>query len=110
VFSGVLVRDAKRGVTAARLAWGSVAPVTVRSRRAESQLLGGRPSAALSAKARGALLEDIAPIDDIRSEGEYRSSVAGNVLEQFLRSADPRFAQDWPPGDSKPRNPFADTA
>jgi CO/xanthine dehydrogenase FAD-binding subunit len=94
VFSGVLARGRKGEVAVARLAWGSVAPVTVRSRRAESVLIGERPSAALSKKARAALQQDIAPIDDVRSEREYRSSVAGNVLEQFLRAADPRFARD----------------
>ena len=94
VFSGVLTRDNRRVVSGARLAWGSVAPVTVRSQRAESLLLGEKPSAALAARARAALMEDIAPIDDVRSEREYRSSVAGNVLEQFLRAADPRFARD----------------
>jgi CO/xanthine dehydrogenase FAD-binding subunit len=38
-------------------------------------------------------MEDIAPIDDIRSDREYRLAVAGNVLEQFLRAADARFAR-----------------
>jgi len=45
-----------------------------------------------AAAARTALLEDIAPIDDIRSDREYRRRVAGNLLEQFLRVAEPRFA------------------
>jgi CO/xanthine dehydrogenase FAD-binding subunit len=76
-----------------RLAWGSVGPVTMLSGRAEEALLGARPSRAAAASAREALMRDIAPIDDIRSDRDYRLAVAGNVLEQFLRSADPRFAR-----------------
>ena len=30
---------------------------------------------------------DLAPIDDIRSDREYRMTVAGNLIEQFLRAA-----------------------
>jgi xanthine dehydrogenase small subunit len=85
-----------RGGTIAdvRLAWGSVAPVTMRSRGAEAVLRGATPSRALAQRAREALVADIAPIDDIRSDREYRLAIAGNVLGQFLRAADPRFARD----------------
>ncbi len=86
-----LGRDGR--VDLARVALGSVAPVTLRAGRAERVLLGARPSAAVAAAARAALLEDIAPIDDIRSDREYRRRVSGNLLEQFLRVADPRFAR-----------------
>ncbi|HTK31348.1 MAG TPA: FAD binding domain-containing protein [Candidatus Saccharimonadaceae bacterium] len=94
VLSGVLEQDTRGVVTHARLAWGSVAPVTLRSRTAEAALIGQKPSAAVTESARRALLDDIAPIDDIRSEREYRVAVAGNVLEQMLRAADARFAKD----------------
>jgi CO/xanthine dehydrogenase FAD-binding subunit len=86
-----LGRDGR--VDLARVALGSVAPVTLRAGRAERALLGARPSVAATAAARAALLEDIAPIDDIRSDREYRRRVSGNVLEQFLRAAEPRFAR-----------------
>lgn len=93
VMAGVL-RIARNGrVDHARLAFGSVAPVTLRARSAEASLLGVAPSPVASYRARAALLEDIAPIDDIRSDAEYRRTVAGNVLEQFLRAVDPRFAR-----------------
>ena len=36
--------------------------------------------------ARAALLTEIAPIDDIRSTAKYRSAVAQNLIEEFLRS------------------------
>jgi len=95
VVLGGLLRLGRDGrVDLARVALGSVAPVTLRAGRAERALLGARPSAGASAAARAALLEDIAPIDDIRSERDYRLLVAGNVLEQFLRAVAPRFARD----------------
>jgi len=89
-----LLRTGRDGrVDLARVALGSVAPVTLRARRVEEILLGARPSAAVAEAARAALVADIAPIDDIRSERDYRLQVAGNVLVQFLRAAAPRFAR-----------------
>lgn len=93
VCCGLYRRDRRGDVALARLAWGSVAPVPLRSRRAEAVLLGVRPSRSVARRAREALLEEIAPIDDVRSERDYRLFVAGNLLEQFLRVADPRFAR-----------------
>lgn len=93
VMAGVLRIGRDGRVDHVRLAWGSVAPVTLLAGRAEEALLGARPSRAAAAFARDALMSDIAPIDDIRSDRDYRLAVAGNVLEQFLRAADPRFAR-----------------
>jgi xanthine dehydrogenase small subunit len=93
VLAGLLRLGRDGRVDLARVALGSVAPVTLRAGHVEHALLGARPSAATAAAARDALLQDIAPIDDIRSDREYRMRVAGNVLEQFLRVADPRFAR-----------------
>jgi CO/xanthine dehydrogenase FAD-binding subunit len=93
VMAGVLRVGRDGRVDHVRLAWGSVAPVTLLAGRAEQALLGAAPSRAAAARAREALMRDIAPIDDIRSDREYRLAVAGNLLEQFLRVADPRFAR-----------------
>ena len=38
------------------------------------------------AAARGALLTEVRPIDDIRSTAKYRATVAANLLEGFLLS------------------------
>jgi CO/xanthine dehydrogenase FAD-binding subunit len=89
VCSGILVPDARGAIDAARLAFGSVAPVPVRARRAERALHGMRPGPEAAARARAALARDIAPIDDIRSSREYRMTVAGNLIEQFLLGAWP---------------------
>ena len=93
VMSGVLRLGRDRKIDHASIAYGSVAPVTLRARGAEAALLGAAPSKGAAARVREALMRDIAPIDDIRSDRNYRLLVAGNVLEQFLRAADPRFAR-----------------
>jgi xanthine dehydrogenase small subunit len=93
VFCGLVTRDARGRATDARLAYGSVAPVPLRARRAEQALLGAAPAPAVAEAARAALAEDIAPIDDIRSTRDYRLAVAGNVLEQFLRAVHPGYAR-----------------
>jgi len=86
VFAALLARDKKKSFTHVRLAWGSVAPVTTRSRQTEAALLDTRGTARDLATARAALGRDLAPIDDIRSEKDYRVEVSGNVLEQCLRA------------------------
>jgi len=86
VFCGLLHAGRGGRIDHARLAWGSVAPVTLRAADAERAILGRTPAEAVDA-ARAALARDIAPIDDIRSDRAYRMAVAGNVLEQFLRAA-----------------------
>jgi xanthine dehydrogenase small subunit len=47
-------------------------------------LTGQKVTPALCDAAAKALAQDIAPIDDIRSTGEYRLAVAENLLRQFL--------------------------
>lgn len=69
-------------VTDARVALGSVAPVPVRARHVEAALLG-RP---VDPAAADAIVDDIAPIDDIRSTADYRRTVARNVVRGWLRS------------------------
>jgi len=87
VFCGALRTSRDGRVDHVRLAYGSVAPVTLRARGAEAALLDARPGADTSESARAALTRDIAPIDDIRSDRDYRLEVAENVLDQFLRVA-----------------------
>ena len=62
-----------------RLALGSVAPTVIRARRTEAALAAGSTLAA----AQQTLMQDIAPIDDIRSTAEYRRRVAANLLARF---------------------------
>ncbi len=69
-----------------RIALGSVAPTVVRLPRTEAALARG----AAIAEAQGVLLEEIAPIDDVRSTAEYRRRVAANLLARFWRDGDHR--------------------
>ena len=71
------VRDAA-GETP-RVAIGSVAPTVLRLPRTEAALAAGRGVDA----AQRILIEEIAPIDDIRSTAEYRRRVAANLLARF---------------------------
>ncbi len=93
VFCGLLEAEPAGRVVLARLAFGSMAPVPLLAPVAEALLIGAQPSRRVAAAARTALTRDLSPIDDIRSDRDYRLTVAGNVLEQFLRAADSRFTR-----------------
>jgi CO/xanthine dehydrogenase FAD-binding subunit len=69
-----------------RLAVGSVAPTVVRLTKTEAALSAGAPIA----EAQRAMLDEITPIDDIRSTAEYRRQVAVNLLAQFWQETHPR--------------------
>ena len=70
--------DPGRG-RAPRVAVGSVAPTVVRLPSTEAALAAG----ASIDDARHVLLDEISPIDDIRSTAEYRRRVAANLLADF---------------------------
>jgi len=84
VLAGLLERDAAGVVTRARLAFGSVAPVSLRARHVEAAISGRPLGAATTAGALAALGRDIAPIDDIRSTRDYRARVSANLLRACL--------------------------
>jgi CO/xanthine dehydrogenase FAD-binding subunit len=62
-----------------RIAVGSVAPTVVTAARTAAVLAGG----GTMAEAQASLASEISPIDDVRSTGEYRRSVALNLLARF---------------------------
>jgi CO/xanthine dehydrogenase FAD-binding subunit len=62
---------------AVRIALGGVAPIVVRCKKTEK-------AAGDLAEAKRALAEEIAPIDDVRSNARYRRKVAENLLVDFL--------------------------
>jgi CO/xanthine dehydrogenase FAD-binding subunit len=68
-----------------RLALGSVADRPIRARETEAVLQGATPAADLAERAAATLMQEIHPIDDVRSTAEYRRTVAGNVLRRLLR-------------------------
>jgi CO/xanthine dehydrogenase FAD-binding subunit len=62
-----------------RIALGSVAPTVVRVPRTEAMLADG----GTLAEAQAMLLDEIQPIDDLRSTAAYRQRVSANLLAQF---------------------------
>jgi CO/xanthine dehydrogenase FAD-binding subunit len=69
-----------------RIAAASLRETPSRLTATEQSLVGKRIDAEAVAQARAALLAETCPIDDIRSTASYRSTVAANLLEEFLRS------------------------
>jgi len=67
-----------------RLAYGSVAPTPVRVWKAEAVLKGEKIDSATIKAARVEVLNELKPIDDVRSTADYRSLVAANLLGEFL--------------------------
>jgi CO/xanthine dehydrogenase FAD-binding subunit len=73
--------------TDVRLALGSVAATTVRARAAEAAMEARRPDRDMAEAATAALVDEIIPIDDVRSTADYRRAVAGRVLHRLIRDA-----------------------
>jgi len=65
---------------------GSVAPTPLRLSATEQVVLGQELNDAVILEARRALATEMAPIDDIRSTAAYRTLVAGNLIEEMLRT------------------------
>ncbi|HEX9188921.1 MAG TPA: FAD binding domain-containing protein, partial [Vicinamibacteria bacterium] len=68
-----------------RIAFGSVAPTVVRVPRTEAVLAAG----GTVAEAQAVLVEEIQPIDDLRSTAAYRRRVSANLLAQFWSETTP---------------------
>lgn len=71
-------------VTDIRIALGSVAPVPLRLARTEDLVRGKAIQPSLLEQARKTAAAEIRPIDDIRSSAAYRSTVAANLVVEFL--------------------------
>jgi len=67
-----------------RLALGSIAPVPLRLGETEQLLTGGKIELSLINAARKSVIQEIRPIDDIRSTARYRASVAANLVAEFV--------------------------
>ena len=67
-----------------RLALGSVAPVPLRLNETERVLTGKKIDSSLIETLRKSAVNEIQPIDDIRSTARYRAAVAGNLVAEFL--------------------------
>lgn len=67
-----------------RLGAASLAPYPTRLKQTEAALLGQSLTRETAAAARGVLLVEAKPIDDIRSTAVYRRHVAANLFDEFL--------------------------
>jgi len=67
-----------------RIAMGSVAPVPLRMEKTERVIQGNALDAATLQRARLTAMDEVRPIDDIRSTVAYRRAVCGNLVEEFL--------------------------
>jgi CO/xanthine dehydrogenase FAD-binding subunit len=75
----------ERGVVeAVSIALGSVAPVPLRLSQTERVVKGQAIDAALVLRARKTAIDEVRPIDDIRSTATYRAVVSGNLVAEFL--------------------------
>ena len=81
---GATARVADGVIVDPRLGLASVSHAPFRCLQTEAMLAGRAPGPALVAEARAALDREITPLDDIRSTGQYRRQVAGNLLAEFL--------------------------
>jgi xanthine dehydrogenase iron-sulfur cluster and FAD-binding subunit A len=72
----MLGRDGDR-IADCRMAFGSVAPRPMRTRKAEQMLIGQVFSKELVDKASQMAADEVAPIDDVRSEAWYRREAVG---------------------------------
>ena len=69
-----------------RVGAASLAPFPARLAKTEVALIGHALNSSLVETARNALLAEAQPIDDIRSNAQYRKYVGANLLEEFLGS------------------------
>lgn len=84
---GVVLALKQGTVTHARVAYGSVAQVPMRGRKAEAELLGHRLTEEVLERCTEAARDEIAPICDVRASDDYRRQVVGVMLRRMLENA-----------------------
>ena len=84
---GVVLHRVEGRVVAARVAYGSVAPVPLRGRQAESVLVGQLLSREVVDRCVMAAGEEISPITDVRAGAGYRREIVGVLLRRMLENA-----------------------
>jgi xanthine dehydrogenase small subunit len=82
---GATARIQDGAIAEIRVAAASLAPFPARLFKSEAVLVGQSLTPNLIETARQALLTEAQPIDDIRSNAQYRKVVGANLLEEFLR-------------------------
>ncbi len=83
VCAAFAVRVENGTVVHARLAFGGMAAIPARARRAETALKDQPWDSAVVEAAIQGLAEDFKPLSDMRATSEYRLRAAGNLLRRF---------------------------
>lgn len=86
VLAATAQRSASGVINSVRIAYGSVAPMTLRCVATEAEITGKKITAPVLAATLKALQGELVPIDDIRSTRTFRQAVAANILRSFLDS------------------------
>lgn len=84
---GVVLEVKGNEITHARVGYGSVAPVPLRGRGAEAELVGSPLSDESITRCEAAARSEIAPISDVRAGEQYRREVVGVMLRRMLERA-----------------------
>jgi carbon-monoxide dehydrogenase medium subunit len=93
----VIERDAAGLVREARIALGCVAPTVIRARAAEGELVGHALDAEARRRAGERVVDDAAPIDDLRGSAAYRrAALAALVTRGLERLAEGREGEGFP--------------
>ena len=74
-------------ITAVRLVMGAVAPIPLRTVRAEEALTGQPPTEETFRRAAGIVREEVRPISDHRASADYRRRMSGVAAVRALRQA-----------------------
>lgn len=80
-----------------RIAFGAVAPTPVRAERIEALINGKKVDDSVMESAKRLVIQEIAPITDIRASEEYRTHMVQVMLERGIKAATARFAGKGPP-------------
>lgn len=67
------------------IAVGSVAPTVIRASATEQLITGCRIDRSIIEAAQAAMMNEVRPITDVRSNERYRRTVSGNLIAKFLR-------------------------
>jgi CO/xanthine dehydrogenase FAD-binding subunit len=84
---GVVLRRVEGRVVEATVAYGSVAPIPLRGRKAESVLVGQPLCDELIDRCVTVAREEISPITDLRASAGYRREIVGVLLRRMLENA-----------------------
>jgi carbon-monoxide dehydrogenase medium subunit len=79
-----LTRGSDGAFESAALAFGSVAPTAVRLPALERWLVGQAPGSPVAEEAERRAVEEVSPIDDLRSSAEYRAYVVGRLVRMWI--------------------------